>query len=199
MYKNILPQKPIHPNIRRLFKDSYRVRIPQGMVRSIEEQQEMPELLSGDKDIDDWQLKQLMTLYITPEKMVEYHREGVPVYICSEKDAAKVYEALIDHTSAWRLSISDDLNSPGCPAQDLLDMEKFASDIYEIAKYDLSSDAYRNPLETLRQRTNGFALNADRVLTEDPSQVQSKPSVKDKKYEPNVDIFRQALLRNGND
>lgn len=191
MYKNVIQVEKVHPNIRRIFQDSYKVRIPSGMIKTIEEYEFEPDLLSGDKSIDAHQGKQLVTLYITPEKMVEYHREGIPFYICESKDAAKIYEALVDHTSAWRDSLMFDLNSVECPAQDLLDMEKFAMAIYDIAKYEFSTEIYRNPLETLRAR---LGINAN-VMSKTAPVKPKLQEVKELKYEPNVDLFREALLR----
>lgn len=187
----------VHPNIRRLFKDSFRIRMPKGMIRSIEEQQSLPDLMSGDRKIDEMQQREMVTLYITPVAMIGYYKEGIPFYIHNEKDAARIYEAIIDHTSAWRKSLRFDLSGDECPAQDLLDMEKFASEIYDIAKYHFSSDSYHDPVRATQQRLGGMAA----LMEQQNAFLQIKPvvpkaqDIKERKYNPDIDLFASALVR----
>lgn len=188
-----------HPNIQRIWVSLYRVLIPAGLIRSVESQQHRPELLSGDKNIDQMQMKALTPVYVTINDMVEYFREGINVRLTDDKDAVKIFDALMDHVGCWKDAMVKMLNIGDTPVDDLILMEEFAISIYDIAKFRI----YEDKRGQLIQRMNkGFRHFGGLQRTTVGSGTRAAPVMKprtnkdidDMRYEPNLDILHRVAV-----
>lgn len=115
----------------------YYVRVPYLATMSVEYLREYGMPSSGDANIDKEQANQLLSTYLPIAKLVEYHKEGVPVRVINRDDVKKIYDAISDHLNAWKEQLTQGLNIGDAPIEDLLSMDRFANDIYGHVKYDL--------------------------------------------------------------
>lgn len=192
-----------HRNLRRIWDDVYRVTMHSGDMRSIAEQQARPDLLSGDKRIDRAQKNALAPCLITIDDMVEYFREGIQFYVEGPEDALKILTAIMDHTGTWREATQTTLNLYDAPMEDLILMEEFAASIYEIAKYKIHENT---PMGDFVNRISATTISRGRGMARNAIINGGAPKVKTQKtnaqiaelaYEPNTDLFRQALTSMG--
>lgn len=190
----------MHPNIRRIWRDTYRVFVAQGDIRSIEEQLERPELLSGDRKIDEVQMRQPVPIWITIDDMVEYFRHGVAMRLSDVNKAVDIFDALMDHVGVWRRVVETELNIDDAPLDDLITMEEFAVGVFELAKYRiLDSEGKQNVIKRIAEAQG---LGSMRMLPTIISDKKSKPapleavkiSVKQTTYEPSIGAFQRAMI-----
>lgn len=141
-----------------IWSDLYRVRVPMLGSRSIEDIRMRGVVLSGNKDVDKDIENRLIVTYITIDKMVEHHRNNVPIRLCHAGDARKIYEAITPHVQRWMYHLETSVNTRNVPLEDLLAMEHFASVVYEHAKYYLIGSQIESAF--LREFTEVMPVNA---------------------------------------
>lgn len=141
-----------------IWSDLYRVRVPMLGSRSIEDIRMRGVVISGNKDVDRDIENRLIVTYITIDKMVEHHRNNVPVRLTNPDDAKIIYEAISRHIQAWMHFLETGINTGGAPIEDLLAMEHFANCVYEHAKYYLVGSAIET--EFLREYSQIMPINA---------------------------------------
>lgn len=194
------PVKPVHPNIQALFHDLYRVRMYQMEVQSIEEQRAMGTISTGDRKLDNAMATSSIYLYITINDMVEYYRQGSPFFLTNQDDSKKIFEAVTNHTGVWRKALQFAMNMGRSPVQDLIDMENFASTIYDKAKFE-----YVKPPSEIHATGSlaNFLYSGSvlRGLSYDANNKQRESTresnvtdPKTKKHNPDISVFRDALM-----
>jgi len=187
-----------HRNITRIWVDLYRVLVPAGRVRSVESQLGRPDLLTGDRRIDDMQVKALTPIYVTIDDMVEYFREGTEVRLTNDLDAVKIFDALMDHVGCWKSALQTVLNVGDAPVEDLILMEEFAVSIYDIAKFRIFEDK-RGDL--IRRMNKGFrhfgGLQRTTTSTRRPAPVMKDKTnleIDQLRYEPSLDVLQRVAV-----
>lgn len=212
---NHIPRKPKvvtpkvakkrHPNIVAIFEKQYRVMVMQGNLHSIEYIREMGTLGSGDPNIDHNQQNTLVPIYITINTMVEYFRDSINLYMTPGDDSKNIYEAIVNHTSVWRAALRDAFNIGSAPIEDLILMEQFAASVYENAKFEyFDKPQGTNPKGSLADFLyNGSGLRGTMYSgtrnkmpeLQSSSHTSSKWNPHVQKHNPDIDIFRDALMR----
>lgn len=148
----------VNPYTDAIWSDLYRVRVPMLGSRSIEDIRMRGVVLSGNKDVDRDIENRLITTYISIDKMVEHHRNNVPVRLCNPDDAKLIYEAITRHVQVWTNFLEHGVNTGGAPLEDLLAMEHFASTVYAHAKYYLIGSNVETAF--MRQYSEVMPINA---------------------------------------
>lgn len=115
----------------------YYVRVPYLATMSVEYLREYGIPSSGDANIDREQANQLLSTYLSIAKLVDYHKEGVPIRVVNREDVKRIYDAISDHLNAWKEQLTQGINIGDAPIEDLLAMDRFANDIYGHVKYEL--------------------------------------------------------------
>jgi hypothetical protein len=131
------PKNTIKDTTAEIWDILYFVRIPYLATMSIDHIREFGIPTTGDKNTDRSQASQLITTYLSIAKLVDYHREGIPIRIINSTDIPKIYAAIANHLDAWKVQLSNGLNIGDAPIEDLLAMDRFANDVYRHAKYDM--------------------------------------------------------------
>lgn len=133
----ILP--PVDTTVR-LFDYFYKVRIPYLQSRSIDDIRTYGVVLSGVPEIDNDIQNQWITVMLTINSMVEYYKQDVPIKVCLQSDIKEIYDSISEHITAWQSRLQRGINIGGAPIDDLILMDKFASTIYEHAKYHFTPE-----------------------------------------------------------
>lgn len=198
------PPKPVkkkHPNIVAIFEKTYSVIIRTADTVSIEEQRAIGKLRTGDKRIDEALEKEMSTISMTINDMVEYYKEGISFYLANEEDAKAIYEAVQAHTSEWRSALRFAYNMGDAPIEDLIMMENFTSSIYQLAKFSYEKrpefNAATGTLAAFlysRSALPGITY-VNNARTEARDETAERRNVKELKYEPNIDVFKNALMQ----
>lgn len=193
--------KKQHENIEAIFFKSYRILIAARYVRSIEEQRMQGDLGTGDRRMDEVLGDTKMPVYVTINDMVEYFREGIDFVLTGENDSKSIYEAIVAHTGTWRKQLRHVMNVGNAPLEDLILMEQFAAKFYAYAKFEYEK---RPKFEAATGTLAAFLYSGSvvRGSTIVDGQIASSNidrdnvDVKTLTHEPNIDIFRQALVDN---
>lgn len=113
-------------------------RVPLLQSMSIEQLRKTGVRVSGNK-IDDANIKnEWLTTYLSIEKMVDYHREGIPVKIVNQSDLPIMYDFISRHLSAWKEQLEYGINIGNAPIDDLVAMDTFATSVYEHAVHQFT-------------------------------------------------------------
>jgi hypothetical protein len=159
LYGKIVPDK--------IFEDIwdylYKVRVPYLSTMSEEYIKQFGVPSSGDKKIDKEQMNQLITTYMTIEKMVSLFKEGVPIRLVEPDAPKKIYESTSKYLDYCRNMLERQINISDAPLEDLIAMDLFASSVYEHAKYHMVASSHTSPLAMALNRYSGFKLKNDRL------------------------------------
>jgi hypothetical protein len=200
------PKKParIHPNIRRIFKDLFRITIAQKDIRSIEEQRMFGNTSTGDKKLDAMLATSTVNTYVTINDMIEYFRDGISFRLTDLKDARIIYEAVSEHTARWRDALQYAFNMGNAPVDDFILMERFIATIYEHAKFAYIEKP-KSPIGMVAGNSSlydflyGNSSLGGTTFREDGKIRQSQTSDNTKEiskthHNPNIDVFKRALI-----
>lgn len=213
MTTNHLPRRPKdmtpkkvkakHPNIVALFDFRYRVIMNQMDTVPLAERREFGHYSSGDKKIDQASAASYVPVYLTINDMIGNFEAGVPMRLSDPSDSRKIFEAITNHTGAWRKALRHVMNVGAAPVEDLILLETFASAIYERAKFvyvekpktqfqqgTLASFLYsKNSIDGNMFSTNKGTWNSSgsKVTNVDAREFS---------HDPNIGVFRDILMTN---
>lgn len=198
------PPKPVkkkHPNIVAIFEKTYKVYMRTSDTVTIKEQRTFGKLRTGDKYLDEALENELTTVLLTINDMVEYYKEGISFHLANEEDAKSIYEAVQAHTGEWRDALRYAYNMGDAPIEDLIHMENFTATIYQHAKFSYEKrpefNAATGTLAAFLYSKNALPgityINNNRTEARDES--GERRNVKELKYEPNIDVFKNALMQ----
>jgi hypothetical protein len=115
-------------------------RVPLLESMSVEQLRRTGVRVSGNKRDDENIKKEWLTTYLSISKMVDYHREGTLVKIVNYSDLPIIYDFISKHLSAWKEQLEYGINIGNAPIDDLVDMDTFATAVYEHAVHQFSRD-----------------------------------------------------------
>jgi hypothetical protein len=205
-YSKFKLQNPEEDTTIGIWDDLYKVRIPVKFTYSVEYLKEYGLPSSGNKDIDKEQFNQRMTTFMSIDKMVEYYKQGCPIYIVDKDDTKKIYDAISKHLNAWKQQIDYGLNVGSAPFEDLITLDQFANVVYEHAKYQFIPETENHPLAQFLSQFHGLRFGGLKPVSTLPSVVDSHLQsglnlLRDEKkevYTPEdrfsmADLFKQSL------
>ena len=96
--------------------------------------------ITGDKEIDRMMMTDMRSVWLNIDQMVEFYRNEVVVRVGSDKDIKLIYDSISAHLLAWTDRVRNGININTAPLGDLILMDRFASEIYEKAKYHITDD-----------------------------------------------------------
>lgn len=195
-----IPYEPDHPNIQALFGKLYRVRMHQIDTQSIEHQRRFGISVTGNRKIDEAAADGFTFPLLSIAEMVDHYKDGVRIYITEPHHAKLIYEAICDHTAAWRHALHGMLNIGDAPIEDLIAMENFASVIYEKAKFEYiekpkTDFAVGSLAEFLYSGSSlgGTIIGSDGNLLASGTR-RDLDAIKKSTHEPNTSVFSDALM-----
>lgn len=153
-----------------IFDQLFWCRIPFNQSRSVEHIKHFGTPVCGDPERDRATANELVDRMITIDRMVEYHKAGVHVYVKNRTDCGKIYGYISDYLQAWKSVLEHSLNTGDAPLQDLYDLDQFANVVYQHAKYQFSNEWVESVLQ--RRMTSVLQVSRDNLF------VKKAPEVK---------------------
>jgi len=151
-----------------IWEKLYMVRLPSLDATSMSFLKHHGTYVTGIKEIDNANVNNWITTYITIDKMVEFYKQGVTVSVIRPSDTQLIYEAIEKHLVGWRTMLEKGINIGNAPIEDLIEMDKFANAVYEHARYHIPEEL----IESL------FKLNIGKRIRAIPGQMfRPEPSV----------------------
>lgn len=118
----------------------FKVRIHYFKSRSVEDIRRHGVASTGVQEVDDDIQNHYQTTMITIPQMVDYFRNNVPMFVPDKADTKIIYEMISKHIHLWTDHLRKGINIGDAPIEDLIDMDTFASAVYEHAKYAFSKE-----------------------------------------------------------
>lgn len=156
--------------------------------------------ITGDKTIDNKNMNEYQTVQATINTMIEHYKKGVMIKVVYDKDTKIIYEYIKNHIEAWISHLNSTLNVGDAPIDDLLEMDRFAKDIYEHAKYLIT----RATVPIIFNNNNVFCLTKNNLFKTDISiptlgfsHNNEYIDPKDREYDSNRELLKMKLNVSG--
>lgn len=123
-----------------IFKKVYKARVP--IISTYSEHEldvvGIPMNVIGDSNKNSY--NELVLTMITINDMVEKYNNGFNINIIEEKDMKEIYHVIQKHLEAWQAFKVHSLNQTAIPVDDLILLDKFASEIFTLNKRSIVKD-----------------------------------------------------------
>lgn len=116
----------------RIFFDRYWVLVPELHFRTDKELELMGRYSNNDPELDRQLMMNKIRIYIPIAGMCQYLEEGVRVELDTPTDSIVIYKLLVQHLQNW-VWLTNQLNPPEAPLDDLRIMDRFAEILYPVA------------------------------------------------------------------
>jgi len=126
-------QQDIKAYALKIFRDIWKVKTQHKYLINLDHAEIFGVPTTGDKDYDDAMQNQIETTYQTINKLIEWHKNGIPFSICNMSDASTIYNIVNGYLEAWKYNLSNSINIGNAPTDDLIAMDAFAQEIYPYA------------------------------------------------------------------
>lgn len=123
-----------------LWDHLYLVKFPKMATTSVDYLRAVGMHITGDRRIDETMAGEWITTYISIARMIEYYEKGVQIRIIKEDDVEDIYYKISAHLDAWINHLRYAINIGDAPIEDLIEMDRFANDIYSHAKYRMTGE-----------------------------------------------------------
>jgi len=150
-----------------IFEKLWWCRVPFNASRSVEHIKHFGTPMSGDPDRDRATANELVDRMLTIERMVEYTKTGVHVYVKNRNDCKEIYEAISLHLQSWKKHLESSLNTGDAPLQDLVDLDQFANLVYSHAKYQFTNQWMEDVLQ--RHISSSLRVSRGNMFVAKPS------------------------------
>jgi hypothetical protein len=147
-----------HPNLDRIFKDLYRVRVPMVDTLSDYDLKNRGLPSSGDEKIDKAMYQEPTVVYRTIDQIFEMYRAGVTISVVDYSDTRLMFDAVELHIQAWLNFLKNGVYLHQVPFDDLLDLDAFASTLHENAKHVID----RKSIKDIATNWNGLGIDLSR-------------------------------------
>ena len=147
-----------HPNLDKLFKDLYRIRVPMVDTLSDYDVKHRGLPTTGDEKVDKAMLQEPTVVYKTINQIFEMYRAGVQISIVDFDDTRAIFDAVETHLQAWLRWLKNGVYLHQVPFDDLLDLDTFASTLHENAKHVINRTSVRD----IASNWNGLGIDLSR-------------------------------------
>ncbi len=122
-----------------IINDVFRIRIAAKNNRSVEEIEMFGTYVSGISFIDENAGNEMITAYISIERMLIYFERGSDFWIYSKDDIKRIYDIIQSYLKLWQVKIERSLHNENPPLDKLIKYDNFAKTIYNYAKYEVNN------------------------------------------------------------
>jgi phage-related protein len=150
-------------NANDLFDRYFLVRMNYLNSRSVDQLRRFGQRVSGVAEIDRNLDKQEIVTELTVNAMFEKFRSGVTIKLVRYSDAAEVYRIIHAHLIKWAEYITTGINVGNAPLSDLVELDRFASVVYDKAVNVFSEQERTSALAGTFQRVQ--SINFNNILT----------------------------------
>lgn len=140
--------------------------------RSVEQVRRYGIRVSGIDEIDRNLDRQEITTQLNIDSMFEKHRQGVTIRVLRYDDTAEIYRIIHSHLIAWAEYLSTGVNIGNAPLKDLIELDAFASVVYDKAKSVFSQEEKVSALAS--NFTNVQTINFKNILAREVKETETR-------------------------
>lgn len=118
--------------------------------------------VSGVEAVDRHLDKQEIVTQMSIDRMFEKHRSGVTIRVMNYNDTAEIYRIIHHHLIAWAEYLATGVNTGSAPLKDLIELDAFASVVYDKAVSVFSQEVKATALAS--NFANVQAINFTNIL-----------------------------------
>lgn len=127
---------------------------------------------TGDARLDQQVHNDLIDRYVTINQMTEWFKNGIPFWVKNHKDTKEIYEVISGYLQCWKEYLDDGINIGGAPIEDLIDLDRLASKVYDHAVEHFTEEYIESKLlrymnkfnfgrDAFSRKTETVTINAD--------------------------------------
>lgn len=116
-----------------LWDKYFKVRMLYLHSRSVDQIKKFGVRISGIEEIDRDLDKQMIETEMNIDSMFEKWRKGVTIRVVNYNDTAEIYRIIHTHLVTWSEYLSTGVNIGDAPLKDLIELDQFASIVYDKA------------------------------------------------------------------
>lgn len=159
----------------------YTVRLPYKHTKSVDELREFGLPTVGNPMLDKQIHNELVTIMITIDAIVEHYRIGTKLILPVAKELDEIYTIVNNYLIAWKKQIECGINISHAPVDDLLLLDRFASELYQQARL-INGDKV-NPLSDISKLLGGKGLiGRDMLFKNSGAPTSEEKPAEDKHY-----------------
>lgn len=140
--------------------------------RSVDQVRRYGIRISGIDEIDRYLDRQEITTQLSIDAMFEKHRQGVTIRVLRYDDTAEIYRIIHSHLIAWAEYLSTGVNIGNAPLKDLIELDAFASVVYDKAKSVFSQEEKVSALAS--NFTNVQTINFKNILAREVKETETR-------------------------
>lgn len=160
------------PTYKDLWDRYYTVKMLYLHSRSVEQVRRYGVRISGIDEIDRYLDRQEITTQLNIDSMFEKHRQGVTIRVLRYEDTAEIYNVIHSHLIAWAEYLSTGVNIGNAPLKDLIELDAFASVVYDKAKSVFSKEEKVSALAS--NFTNVQTINFKNILAREVKETETR-------------------------
>ncbi len=153
------PDDPVLPKGRSLFEEYFLVRFNGQESRSLEDVRLHGTPYSEVPELNDLMQSSFVTAEHTIDMMFEKWRRGVTIRVVNYNDTARIYRIIESHLETWLSFFRLAMNIGNAPIQDLIELDEFASVVYDNARNVLTNERVVKELQSIFGKQTGWTAN----------------------------------------
>lgn len=114
-----------------IWEDLYTVKMPYKHTISLNDLKEFGLPTTGNDLLDKQIHNEVVTIMIPIDAIVEYYRAGIKVVFPRSNELEPMYNTVNRYLIAWKKQLEHGVNISGAPVDDLILLDKFASELYQ--------------------------------------------------------------------
>lgn len=150
------------PHCNDLWDKYYMVKMPYLQSRPVEQIRRFGVRISENEMLDRQRETEMIVTQLNIDMMFEYWRKGVTIRVINYNDTAEIYKIIHQHLIAWAEYLSGGINTGAAPLKDLIELDEFASIVYDKAVNIFSQEQRRSAIA--ENFTNVQAINFFNIL-----------------------------------
>lgn len=138
---------------------------------------------SGVKDIDKDKKGEMTNVYIPVREILRYFKEGATIRLCIADDIKNIYIIMQNYLEAWKIMLEHGINLLETPNEDLVELDKLASEVFTRAKYYFGNQQVETILSSYFteisriHHNNFFKPSIAKVISSNAKNVNNKEGV----------------------
>jgi hypothetical protein len=132
---------------------------------------------TGNAEIDKRLHNDLVDKWTTVNTMVEMFKSGTVFYVRNHADTKEIYDIISAYLNGWKLHIENSINVDSIPVDDLVQLDRLASKVYDHAVEHFKEDYFVPKLARIATKSRtAFAPAASKtaVVVRERQEVQER-------------------------
>jgi hypothetical protein len=148
----------------------------------------------GDFQVDQDISHQKITVYFTINRMVELYEKGISFNVVHHSDTKGIYDVISSYLNAWRDQLDQGINIGGAPLDDLILLDRFATDVYVHAQRHFTPDYVNSKLLNRLGSSSGLSMSREGFFKA-PTVADGAPPPEMKKHTSLAEMFSDRIIK----